>query len=145
MYVGIIAACLPTLKPLFASFFGQVRSLATKGRSHGSNGVGSTPFRSNGYVKHSVNRSGNSYALKNMSERSQSSVPDPYAEDAMLGKDTYTVEAARGRSGTLACVRNPSEESEDRILDHETMSRGARMSIPRGLMIVRTTEVNVTR
>jgi len=80
-----------------------------------------------------------------MSEGSQSSVPDPYAEDAMLGKDTYTVKAAGGRSGNLACVRSPSEESEETILDHEGMSSGARMSIPRGMTIVRTTEVNITR
>ncbi|EDU41946.1 conserved hypothetical protein [Pyrenophora tritici-repentis Pt-1C-BFP] len=141
MYVGIIAACLPTLKPLFASTFGQMRSLATRGRSNSSNVIGNTPFRSNGYVKQSDSRSRTSYALKNMSERSQSTAPDPYGEDAVWGKDTYTVEASRGRNGTLACVRSQSEESEESILEQEGVVHGARMSVPMGMMIVRTTEV----
>ncbi|KAL7778662.1 hypothetical protein CFE70_008163 [Pyrenophora teres f. teres 0-1] len=145
MYVGILAACLPTLKPLFTNFFGQMRSLATRGRSNSSNAIGGTLFRSNGYVKQSDSRSRTSYALKNMSERSQSTAPDPYAEDAVLGRDTYTVEAGRGRSGTLACVRSQSDESDESILEHEGAVRGARMSVPRGMTIVRTTEVNITR
>ena len=111
MHVGIIAACLPTMKPLFANFFGQMRSLATKGRTTGSNGLNSTPFRSNGYMKQDDMRPGNSFAMKNMSENSSST----------------------GR------------ESDESILDHE-VGRGNRRSVlPRGMTIVRTTEVNISR
>ncbi|KAG9194707.1 hypothetical protein G6011_04742 [Alternaria panax] len=86
MHIGIIAACLPTMKPLFANFFGQVRSLATKGRTTGSNGLNSTPFRSNGYMKHNDMRPGDSFAMKNMSDNSASTGRDPYTEDAVLGE-----------------------------------------------------------
>ncbi|RYN50891.1 hypothetical protein AA0118_g6774 [Alternaria tenuissima] len=143
MHVGIIAACLPTMKPLFANFFGQMRSLATKGRTTGSNGLNSTPFRSNGYMKQDDMRPGNSFAMKNMSENSSSTGRDPYTEDAVLGKDTYHAEAGRGMG--MSRPRSQAGESDESILDHE-VGRGNRRSVlPRGMTIVRTTEVNISR
>jgi hypothetical protein len=144
MHIGIIAACLPTLKPLFANFFGQLRSL-TGGRTTGSGGVNSAPFRSNGYMRHDDRQ--NNFAMKNMSEGSQSTGRDPYAEDAMLGKKTYTVEAGRGpgRGGGHGRVRSQTGESDESILSHEGPQGGERRNVPRGMTIVRTTEVNVSR
>jgi hypothetical protein len=143
MHVGIIAACLPTMKPLFANFFGQVRSLATKGRTTGSNGINSTHFRSNGYMKHNDMRPGHSFAMKNMSENSTSTGRDPYTEEAVLGKETYHVEAGRGRA--MSRPRSPAGESDESILDHEVGTGERRSVLPRGMTIVRTTEVNISR
>jgi hypothetical protein len=140
MHIGIIAACLPTMKPLFANFFGQMRSLATKGRTTGSN---STPFRSNGYMKHNDMRPSDNFAMKNMSGGSQSTGRDPYSENAVLGKETYTVQAGRGRA--LSRPKSEAGESDETILDHEITMGERRSVLPRGMMIVRTTEVNVSR
>jgi hypothetical protein len=146
MHVGIIASCLPTLKPLFTSFFGQI-SMITKGRTTGSGGLNSTPFRSNGYMKHN-DRGNNNFALKNMSEGSQSTGRDPYTEDAVLGKETYTVEAGRCmRSPGLSRTRSQAGESDESILSHVGPRDGQRRSavVPGGMTIVKTTEVNISR
>jgi hypothetical protein len=116
MHIGILAACLPTLKPLFASFFGQIRTF-TKGRTTGSN----TPFKGSGYVRHT---DGNSFALKNLSS--------PYDEDVMLGKESYISGGRRARR------QSGAGESDESILEHG--KRGSN-----GLAIVKTTEVSVTR
>lgn len=146
MHVGIIAACLPTLKPLFANFFGQLRTL-TKGRTSGGNtgnsGI-SKPFKSNGYVKQEDSRNGNSYAMKNMSEGSGSRSRDPYGDDVLLGKETYNVNAAGG-GARLGRVRSQAGESDESILSHDGPAVGARSSLARGMTIVRTTEVNISR
>ena len=141
MHVGIIAACLPTLKPLFANFFGQIRTF-TKGRTSRTNGSGiSTPFKSNGYVKHPDDQGQGSFAMKNFSEGSQSRSRDPYEEDAVLGKDTsYSAEAGRGRLGR---VRSQAGESDESILSHD--GPRTRSSLARGMTIIKTTEVNVSR
>ncbi|KAL6161683.1 hypothetical protein ACJBU6_00788 [Exserohilum turcicum] len=144
MHVGIIAACLPTMKPLLSNVFGQVRSMATRGRTTGSNGINSTPFRSNGYVKQNESSTGNSYAMKNMSEASQSTGRDPYDEDAVLGKDmSYTVEAGRGKTDFRRSIIG-GRQSDDSILSYEG-GCGPRRPIPRGMAIVRTTEVDIRR
>ncbi|EUC50581.1 hypothetical protein COCMIDRAFT_81567 [Bipolaris oryzae ATCC 44560] len=143
MHVGIIAACLPTIKPLFASFFGQVRSIATRGQTTGSNGLNSTPFRSRGYTKQSEQQNSDSFVMKNMSEGSQSIGRDPYGEDTVLAKDTYTVIAGRGKSG-LERMGSPAGESDDSIESYEARC-GPRRSVQRGLTIVKTTEVAISR
>lgn len=71
MHVGILAACLPTLKPLFASFFGRIRGL-TKGR---------LTETSDGYVRHDE-RGG--YIIGNLGGGSRRVV---YGENGVLGKD----------------------------------------------------------
>jgi hypothetical protein len=137
MHVGILAACLPTLKPLFASFFGQIRTL-TKGRTTGSNGI-SAPFKSNGYVKQNDGVRSNSFAMKNMSEGSQSQPRSQYDEDVVLGKEMYTVTSNGGRKGPRRSRAGGSDES---ILGHEHRRSDG---LARGMGIVRTTEVSVTR
>jgi hypothetical protein len=137
MHIGILAACLPTLKPLFASFFGQIRTF-TKGRTTGSNGI-SAPFKSSGYVRHNDGPDMNSFALNKLNGGSQSRPRDLYDEDAMLGKETYGFSNNGGQS---TCRHSLSGDSDESILSH-----GNRKSdgLARGLAIVRTTEVSVTR
>jgi hypothetical protein len=125
MHIGILAACLPTLKPLFASFFGQIRTF-TKGRTTGSHNA---PFKGSGYVRHD---DGHSFALKNLSGSSQSR--NVYDEDVVLGKETYIVS-----NGRRAKRVSGAGESDESILSHGKRASG------RGLAIVRTTEVSVTR
>lgn len=144
MHVGIIAACLPTMKPLFANFFGQVRSIATRGRTGGSTGLNSTPFRSKGYVKQSEQHTENSFVMKNMSDGSSHSTSrDPYAEDVVLGKDTYTVQARRGELDPSG-IESRARESDESI---ESFHVGCakRKTVPRGLTIIKTTEVAISR
>ena len=144
MHVGIIAACLPTMKPLFANFFGQVRSIATRGRTGGSTGLNSTPFRSKGYVKQSEQHTENSFVMKNRSDGSNhSTTRDPYAEDVVFGKDSYTVQAGRGRTD-FSRMESQDRESDDSI---ESLQVGCanRRTVPRGLTIVKTTEVAISR
>lgn len=136
MHIGILAACLPTLKPLFASFFGHVRTI-TRGRTTGSNGI-STPFKSSGYVKHSEGNASNSFAMKNMSEGSQSAPRSPYDEDMILDKDTYVVMTNGGRRTRR---HSQAADSDESILGHEHRRSDG---LPRGMGIVRTTEVSVT-
>ncbi|KAJ8118375.1 hypothetical protein OPT61_g632 [Boeremia exigua] len=94
MNVGIIAANLPTLKPLFANFFGHMRTF-TKGRSTASrSGPGlSGPFRSNGYHKHDDWHTGtgdqSSYAMRDISTATESKKKDSYDEILALGKEAY--------------------------------------------------------
>lgn len=135
MHVGISAACLPALKPLFANFFGQMRNL-TRSRTIGS-GI-STPFRSNGYIQHRDAGIKSSFAMKNISDGSKSSSRDPYDEDVILGRETYKVEA----KGRLSRMRNQAGESDESILGYNLPNRG---SHGQGLTIVKTTEVNITR
>jgi hypothetical protein len=135
MHIGIIAACLPTLKPLFASFFSQIRTL-TKGRSTGSGGL-SAPYKSNGYVKHNDRRDQNSFAMNYISQGSNSQPRSPYDEDVVLGKDMYTVTTSGGRKDRR---QSCAGESEDSILSHDK-----RTSQAKGMAIMKTTEVNVTR
>lgn len=141
LHVGIMAACLPTLKPMFSTFFGQIRTF-TKGRTSRNTGSGiSAPFKSNGYVKYASDQGQSSFAMQDLSEKTQSKSRDPYDEDVMLGKDKYSVEV--GGRGRLGGVRSQASESDESILSHERPS--ARRSIARGMTIVRTTEVNISR
>ncbi|USP76069.1 hypothetical protein yc1106_03343 [Curvularia clavata] len=144
MHVGIIAACLPTIKPLFANFFGQVRSIATRGRTGGSTGLNSTPFRSKGYVKQSEQHTENSFVMKNMSDGSSpSTTRDPYAEDVVLGKDTYIVQAGRGKTN-FSKMESQARESDESIESFHVGCANRRTG-PRGLTIVKTTEVAISR
>lgn len=138
LHLGIIAACLPAIKPLFANFFGQIRTL-TKGRGTGS-GI-STPFRSNGYIQQRDPRVKASFAMMNVSEGSQQSKSrDPYDEDIILGQETYSVEA----KGRLSRMRGVAGDSDESILCYEIPDRASHGQ-GRGLTIMKTTEVNITR
>jgi hypothetical protein len=72
MNVGIIAACLPTLKPLAANFFGVVSALtsgekySSRYRSRYGSNAPSRPHISNGYMKHSERIDTQSYMMGEM-------------------------------------------------------------------------------
>lgn len=142
MHIGILAACLPTLKPLFASFFGSIRTF-TKGRTNGSHNI-STPFKSSGYVKQDDTYGNSSFALKDMSDTTSSpSQPrSPYDEDVVLGKEMYTVTTNVTNVGRRTRRQSGAGESDESILGHHEQRRSDGL---RGMAIVRTTEVSVTR
>ncbi|KAH8728711.1 hypothetical protein GQ44DRAFT_608860 [Phaeosphaeriaceae sp. PMI808] len=127
MHIGIMAACLPTLKPLFASFFGQIRTF-TKSRASGSGGI-STPFKSNGYVKQDDVHGENNYRMKILSSSSGSKLQSPRDEDVLLGKEMYTVTTSGGRA----------RQSSVGESDESTLSRDNRRSIGRGRMAIVST------
>lgn len=146
MHIGILAACLPTLKPLFASFFGSIRTF-TKGRTNGSRNI-STPFKSSGYVKQDDTYNSSSFALKDMSDTTTSSPSQPrspYDEDVVLGKDIYTVttNVTNMNMGRRGRKTSGAGESDESILGGQREQR--RSGGGRGMAIVRTTEVSVTR
>jgi hypothetical protein len=128
-----LAACLPTLKPLFAIFSNQVRTTFTKSRTAGS------AFKSSGYVKHDDTHGHNSFAMKNLGEGSYSIPRNPYDEDVMLGKETYSVITNGGRR---ARRQSRAGESDESILEHDKRRSDG---VARGMAIVKTTEVSVTR
>ena len=118
MNVGIIAACLPTLKPLAANFFGAVSAL-TSGERYGSRygNAHSRPHVSNGYLKQ-PERSGNqSYAMGDMkADNTPTGTVSPFDEG-------FTDSSARRGSS--------AGDSDESILRH-------------GKGIMRTTEVRIS-
>lgn len=90
-------------------------------------------------MKHDDGRDPNAFVMKNMSEGSSSRSRDPYDEDAMFGKETYSVEA-RGQLGRSKIQAGESDESILQHNDHEKRS-----SATRAMTIVKTTEVAITR
>jgi hypothetical protein len=133
LHCGIFAACLPTLKPLFATFSNQIRTTFNNSRTTGS------AFKSSGYVKHDDTYGHSSFAMKNLSEGSHSTPRNPYDEDVMLGKETYSVITNGGRKGRRQSRAGGSDES---ILEHDKRRSDG---LARGMAIVKTTEVSVTR
>lgn len=131
MNIGIVAACLPTLKPLFASFFDQIRAM-----TGGSNGH-SSGYKSNGYYKQNERKEpgASSIALKNMtpSTNTTSQSSSPYAVEVSLGKEGAIV-YANGDKWDRRLSR--SGESNECILPHQGRATGR--------YIVRTTEVDVS-
>lgn len=167
MNVGIIAANLPTLKPLFASFFGHMRTL-TKGRSTGSRSTPlSGPFKSNGYYRQNDSSAGDrersgdrpgigggSYAMRDMSSGSadEPKKKDSYDEILVLGKESYGVDM--GRSWGQSVTRGSEESSLGREQDAPTSPHGPLSPTPlsprshglgRNLTILKTTEVRVSK
>lgn len=151
MNVGIIAANLPTLKPLFANFFGHVRTF-TKGRSTGSRSgpALSGPFRSNGYCKHNDDRhmgtgAQSSYAMHGISGATESNKKDSYDEILVLGKESYGVDVGRSRRQSMAGA------SEESVYVHEGPRSPAGPLSPMSprsggnFTIMKTTEVRVSK
>jgi hypothetical protein len=132
MNVGIIAACLPTLKPLAAGFFGVVSAL-TSGERYGSrygsrghtNGR-SRPQVSNGYLKQSDRSGTQSYNMDDLKEsnsRASRASPEFQFNEEYGAKGTVSY-MANGRRGSRA------GESDESILP-----------LQKGIM--RTTEVEI--
>ncbi|KAH9882067.1 hypothetical protein J1614_001239 [Plenodomus biglobosus] len=156
LHIGIIAASLPTIKPLIATFSSTIRTL-TRARTITTSTSTSltTPFKSSGYVKqpehHALGHPG--FAMKNLGDRGRGR--DLYDEDVVLGKEGggggWRVEGGRGRSAEDR-GRGYGERDGERETDrngHGNARGGvlplARGSVPRGMTIVRTTEVNISR
>jgi hypothetical protein len=131
MNVGIIAACLPTLKPLFASFFNHIRAM-TGGSSGHSSG-----YKSNGYYKQNDRKETgtSSIALKNMtpSTTTTSQFSSPYAVEVSLGKEGAIVYPSGDKWDRRL---SKSGESDDSMLPHQGRAPGR--------YIMRTTEVNIS-
>lgn len=161
MNVGIIAANLPTLKPLFANFFSHMRTL-TKGRSTGSRSAPpSGPFKSNGYYRQNdssaVERSGiagGSYAMHDIrtGPADEPTKKDSYDQILVLGKESYGVDA--GRSRRQSTTRGSDESSLGREHDTPTSLHGPLSPTPlsprsqglgRNVMILKTTEVRISK
>jgi len=87
-------------------------------------------------MKHDDAEGQNSFAMKNMSEGSQSQPRSRYDEDAVLGKESYGVATTVGRRDRRL---SRSGESDESILSH------GQGGFPRGMAIMRTTEVEVRR
>jgi hypothetical protein len=125
MNVGIIAACLPTLKPLAAGFFGAVSAL-TSGERYGSRGHTTGRFRpqaSGGYLKQSEGSGTQSYDMDHLKRITARTTPEsPYMEDYSGRTVTYK---AHGRKESLA------GQSDESVLP---LQKG----------IIKTTEVEVT-
>jgi hypothetical protein len=125
MNVGIIAACLPTLKPLAAGFFGAVSAL-TSGERYGSRGHTTGRYRpqvSAGYLKQSEGSGTQSYDMDHLKRSTARTTPvSPYTEDYSRGTVPYK---AHGRKESLA------GESDESI-------------IPLQKGIIKTTEVEIT-
>ena len=149
MYVGIIAANLPTLKPLFANFFGHMRTL-TKGRSTASRASPghSGPLASNEYHKHKDSRAHSgtqsSYAMRDISVDKEAKKKDSYDEILVLGKEIYGAEEGESRTQSAAGA------SDESILPHiAPTSPIGRVNAPSGrlggnLSILKTTKVRVS-
>lgn len=148
MNVGIIAANLPTLKPLFAKFFGHMRTFTKGVRSTGSrSGPGlSGPFKSNGYFRQddrNTNHTGSggqsSYAMHSISQGTGSRKKDSYDEILVLGKESYGVDVGQGRRHSAAGA------SDESILAHGGPLSRRSQGLERNLTILKTTEVRVSR
>lgn len=161
MNVGIIAANLPTLKPLFASFFGHMRTF-TKGRSTGSHSAPlSGPFKSSGYYRQNDSSTGErsgiaggSYAMRDLGTggADESKKKDSYDEILVLGKESYGVDV--GRSRRQSATSGSDESSLVREHGAPTSLRGPLSPTPlsprsqglgRNLTILKTTEVRVSK
>jgi hypothetical protein len=161
MNVGIVAANLPALKPLFASFFGHMRTL-TKGRSTGSRSTPlSGPFKSNGYYRQNDSSTdgrsgaaGGSYAMRNISTDSagEPKKKDSYDEILVLGKESYGVDVGRSRrqsmtrgsDGSSLGHEHDTPMSPDGPLTTTPLSPRAQ-GLGRNLTILKTTEVRVSK
>jgi hypothetical protein len=68
MNVGILAACLPTLRPIAANSFGTVSAFKSSNRhpSRYQTAGPSRPYVSNGYIRQSESSGTHSYAMEDM-------------------------------------------------------------------------------
>jgi hypothetical protein len=125
MNVGIIAACLPTLKPISASLLGTVSALTSSNRygSRHTVAVPSRPYVSHGYLRQAERSGVYSYAMNDLHAGN---------DDTHMGRTTDKiylddVVAHRAHRGRVSCAAG----SEDSIL-------------PAHKGIMRTVEVEVS-
>ncbi|KZM21875.1 hypothetical protein ST47_g6996 [Ascochyta rabiei] len=125
MNVGIMAACLPTLKPLAAEFFGAVSALTSGERygsqyaSRGHSKARSRPYVSNGYLKQTEGSGTPSYVLEEMDARREAASP---SNQGPLGDGlAYIVGQRRGSSA--------GESDESILRQHKGILRTTEVSI----------------
>lgn len=142
MHVGIVAACLPTLKPMFAQFFGQLSTYAFSRDRTGRSAGRSQPFRSKGYMKQgdSLSQGQDSFAMKSIGGASQVQSSRIVAEGQGYGNETYRASVMRTSSRRWR-RQNQTGDSDENILGH---CDAGQPGVPSGMVIVRTTEVDVT-
>ncbi|KAJ4288002.1 hypothetical protein N0V90_012018 [Kalmusia sp. IMI 367209] len=123
MNIGITAANLPTLKPLFATFFTSLRTMASYGSRNNRSAL-STPYKATGYLK-----------------QTDDTLASP-------GTTSFAMSSLSKKSGDKEWAKRGSQggESDESILRDMVVREGgggvARMPSGR---ILRTTEVNITR
>lgn len=125
MNVGIIAACLPTLKPIAASFLGTVSALTSSNRyasRHPTTGP-SRPNASNGYIRQAERSGTRSYAMKDLNCSNEGSLNGSAIDKGYLESGV----AHTTHIGRVSCAAG----SEDSIL-------------PAQKGIMRTVEVEVS-
>ena len=125
MNVGIIAACLPTLKPIAASFLGTVSALTSSTRyasRHPTTGP-SRPYASNGYIRQAERSGTRSFAMKDLNCSNDGSLNGSAVDKEYLGAGV----AHTTHMGRVSCAAG----SEDSIL-------------PAQKGIVRTVEVEIS-
>lgn len=125
MNVGIIAACLPTLKPIAASFLGTVSALTSSNRyasRHPTTGP-SRPNASNGYIRQAERSGTRSYAMKDLNCSNEGSLNSSAIDKEYLESGV----AHTTHIGRVSCAAG----SEDSIL-------------PAQKGIMRTVEVEVS-
>ncbi|KAF2437350.1 hypothetical protein P171DRAFT_373490 [Karstenula rhodostoma CBS 690.94] len=120
MNVGIIAANLPTLKPLVARFFTSLRTIAGSYGSRAGRSTLATPYKSTGYMKHGE---GQSFAMSSLSKKSTA--------DKEWGKRGESDESILREHGGGFEIRREREPAR-----RESIRNGG---------ILRTTDVVITR
>lgn len=120
MNVGITAANLPTLKPLFARFFTSLRTTLGSYGSRAGHSTLATPYKSTGYMKHDE---GQSFAMGSLSKKSTA--------DKEWGKRGDSNESILREYGGAFEIRRGRE-----LARRESIRNGG---------IMRTTDVVITR
>ena len=129
--IGILAASLPTLKPLFNWALETARAITSAGRTHGSGRGATQGANSLGYHKHSE-VSSKSVELQSMASKA----------DSQSQKSPYNVEI-RGKQGPMGIAERDLWENE-RGKSSEESILPLQHPEPGKNRIVRTTEVHVS-
>ena len=128
MNVGITAANLPTLKPLFARWFTGLRTTLSGYGSRVNRSALSTPYRSSGYLKQED--ATNSFALSSLSKKSTG---DSYGKE-------WTKRGTRAMEESDECIWRLEHHSGPGKRDF-----GRKESTRNAGGIMRTTDVVITR
>ncbi|KAK0664703.1 hypothetical protein DIS24_g215 [Lasiodiplodia hormozganensis] len=155
--IGIVAACLPALKPLFNWFLETARAITSSGgrsgnrRRTGYSGYGSRST-AHGYMKQQ-----DSFAMASIS-RSRADAElgkvDPYVAKVSVGVKEVDRElplasdASRDSGGAVSKASKEGEKEWDsearKTSDDGILSHAGGSPRPRGRVILRTTEVHVS-
>lgn len=130
--IGIIAASLPSLKPLFISFLETARAITSGGRSKGSYGPsGYKGAASLGYLKQNESAKG-SIALQSLTTQGTGTPKSPYnvrvttQPTGLADKEAWDMMHAKNSDESIAPLQSPSrlEHGQNGIV----MTREVRVS-----------------